>query len=113
MTDGKQTIDDKSSDLATDILFAAVQPLKEKGVRVISLGIGPNAQLLDLLTLASTDNDVYLAQDFTELRNLVTDLTERKCPGKFVYRLVPINMCTLYCEWQRLQVNSKEAMLCL
>lgn len=82
MTDGKQTLNDENSDLATDILFEAVQPLKEKGIRVISLGIGTNTQLLDLLTLASTDNDVYLAQDFTELRNLVTELTERKCPGK-------------------------------
>lgn len=82
MTDGKQTLKDEDSDLAIDILSAAVQPLKKKGIRVISLGIGPNTQLLDLLTLASTDNDVYLAQDFTELRNLVTELTERKCPGK-------------------------------
>ncbi|XP_020632434.1 coadhesin-like isoform X5 [Orbicella faveolata] len=80
MTDGKQTLKDEDSDLAIDILSAAVQPLKKKGIRVISLGIGPNTQLLDLLTLASTDNDVYLAQDFTELRNLVTELTERKCP---------------------------------
>ena len=80
MTDGKQTLDDENS-LTTDILGKAVQPLKEKGIRVISLGIGPNTLLLDLLTLASTDNDVYLAQDFTELRTIVTDLTERKCPG--------------------------------
>ena len=84
MTDGKQTLDDENSDLTTDILNEAVKPLKEKGIRVISLGIGPNTQLLDLLTLASTDNDVYLAQDFTELKNLVTDLTEKKCPGKFL-----------------------------
>ena len=82
MTDGKQTLDDENSGLTTDILYEAVKPLKEKGIRVISLGIGPNTQLLDLLTLASTDNDVYLAQDFTELKNLVTELTERKCPGK-------------------------------
>lgn len=80
MTDGKQTLDDENA-LTTDILFAAVQPLKDKGIRVISLGIGPNTNLLDLLTLASTDNDVYLAQDFLELKDLVTELTERKCPG--------------------------------
>ena len=82
MTDGKQTLDDETSNLTTDILMAAVKPLKERDIRVISLGIGPNTQLFDLLTLASTDNDVYLASDFTELKTLVTDLTERKCPGK-------------------------------
>ncbi|XP_078378151.1 SCO-spondin-like isoform X3 [Oculina patagonica] len=79
MTDGKQTLDDERA-LTTDILLEAVQPLKDKGVRVISLGIGSGTLLLDLLTLASTDNDVYLAADFLELKGLVKDLTASKCP---------------------------------
>lgn len=81
MTDGKQTLDDESA-LTTDILLAAVQPLKDKGIRVISLGIGSGTLLLDLLTLASTDNDVYLAADFLELKGLVKDLSASKCPGR-------------------------------
>ena len=81
MTDGKQTLDDETA-LTSDVLLAAVQPLKDKGVRVISLGIGPRTNLLDLLTLASTDNDVYLAADFLELKGLVTELTVNKCPGR-------------------------------
>lgn len=87
MTDGKQTVNDKGT-LTSDILYAAVQPLKDKKIRVISLGIGSNTNLLDLLTLASTDADVYLAENFEMLKGLVTDLTERKCPGRefFVLR---------------------------
>lgn len=84
MTDGKQSLKKGDTRLTTDILFEAVQPLKEKGIRVISLGIGGKTQLLDLLTLASSDRDVYLAEDFNELKTLVTDLTERNCPGKMV-----------------------------
>lgn len=97
MTDGKQSLEKGDTRLTTDILLEAVQPLKEKGIRVISLGIGSNTQLLDLLTLASSDNDVYLAKDFKELKTLVTDLTERNCPGKlvvltgiYVHKYVPV-----------------------
>lgn len=78
MTDGRQTVDEGF--LSSDILHDAVQPLKDKGIRVISLGIGKGTLLFDLLTLASTDQDVYSAADFKELKNLVTELTERNCP---------------------------------
>lgn len=79
MTDGRQTVGEGF--LSSDILHDAVQPLKDKGIRVISLGIGTGTLLFDLLTLASTDEDVYSAADFKELKNLVTELTERNCPG--------------------------------
>lgn len=78
MTDGRQTVGEGF--LSSDILHDAVQPLKDKGIRVISLGIGTGTLLFDLLTLASTDEDVYSAADFKELKNLVTELTERNCP---------------------------------
>ena len=81
MTDGKQTVTDATA-LTSDILYAAVQPLKEKGVRVISLGIGADTNIFDLLTLASTDRDVYSAADFKELKGLVKELTSSKCPGR-------------------------------
>lgn len=80
MTDGKQTVDDGV--LSADILYNAVQPLKDKNVKVLSLGIGKNTNLFDLLTLASTGNDVFLAENFEQLKDLVTDLTQNKCPGK-------------------------------
>ena len=79
MTDGRQTVEEGF--LSSDILHDSVQPLKDKGIRVISLGIGKGTLLFDLLTLASTDEDVYSASDFKELKNLVTELTERNCPG--------------------------------
>lgn len=81
MTDGKQTVAEEGK-LSSDILNAAVQPLKDKKVRLISLGIGKGANLFDLLTIASTDNDVYLAENFAQLKGLVTDLTANKCPGR-------------------------------
>lgn len=85
MTDGKQTVakDEEGADkvLSSDILSAAVQPLKDKKVKMMSLGIGKAAHLFDLMTIASTADDVYLAEDFAQLKNLVSDLTQNKCPG--------------------------------
>ena len=80
MTDGKQTVNEGV--LSSDVLYNAVQPLKDKNVKVLSLGIGKNTNLFDLWTLASSDNDVFLAENFEQLKDLVTDLTQNKCPGK-------------------------------
>lgn len=81
MTDGKQTVDEEEV-LSADILYNAVQPLKDKNVKVLSLGIGKNTNLFDLWTLASSGSDVFLAENFEQLKDLVTDLTQNKCPGK-------------------------------
>ena len=82
MTDGKQTVDEEEEVLSADILYNAVQPLKDKNVKVLSLGIGKNTNLFDLWTLASSGSDVFLAENFEQLKDLVTDLTQNKCPGK-------------------------------
>ena len=87
MTDGQQTIQN-SSDLSSDVLSAAVQPLKDKNVHVISLGIGSNTNLFDLLTMASSDNDVYLAENFDVLKELAANLTQNKCPGTKTFHLL-------------------------
>ena len=83
MTDGKQTIKN-SNKSSYDILSAAVKPLKDKNVKVISLGIGNNTNLFDLMTIASSSNDVYLAKNFTVLKGLVANLTQNKCPGRLI-----------------------------
>ena len=83
MTDGKQTIKNDSI-LSSDVLSAAVQPLKDKNVKVISLGIGKNTNLFDLMTIASSSNDVYLAENFAVLKGLAANLTQNKCPGSLI-----------------------------
>ena len=83
MTDGKQTVRNDTI-LSSDILSAAVQPLKDKNVKVISLGIGKNTNLFDLMTIASSSDDVYLAENFAVLKGLVANLTQNKCPGRLV-----------------------------
>lgn len=90
MTDGKQTV--AEGVLSNDILYNAVQPLKDKKVKVLSLGIGKNTNLFDLWTLASSGSDVFLAENFEQLKDLVTDLTQNKCPGKKTVRNVRVSI---------------------
>ncbi|XP_067022326.1 uncharacterized protein [Acropora muricata] len=79
MTDGKQTVRNHSI-LSSDILSAAVQPLKDRNIKVITLGIGKNTNLFDLMTIASSSDDVYLAENVAFLKGLVANLTQNKCP---------------------------------
>lgn len=81
MTDGVQTVPDSSSESSTEILDSAVQPVKDKGVEVMSIGIGKGIVLVDLVTLASDDTGVFLAESFAALNEIATDIIEGKCPG--------------------------------
>ena len=85
MTDGAQTIPDDENRTSIEILRKAVQPIKNKGVEVITLGIGKSTILEDLVEIASDDTGVFLAEDFTALDEIVTDVKEGKCPSKRLY----------------------------
>ena len=82
MTDGVQTIPPGDSRKTLEILRNAVEPIKKKGIEVITIGIGKSTVLEDLVELASDDTGVFLAEDFRALEEIVTDVKEGKCPGK-------------------------------
>lgn len=88
MTDGVQTIPEGDLRTSGDILSTAVSPIKEKGIEVMSIGIGRNIVLMDLVTLATDDTGVFLAENFDALDEIVTDVREGKCPGDI--SLVPL-----------------------
>ena len=50
----------------------------------MSIGIGKSIELIDLVTLASDDTGVFLAETFEALDEIVTDVREGKCPGEIV-----------------------------
>ena len=82
MTDGVQTKSDGDSRTSGDILSTAVAPIKEKGIEVMTIGIGGSIVLMDLVTLATDDSGVFLAETFEALDEIVTDVREGKCPGE-------------------------------
>ena len=82
MTDGVQTIPEGDTRSSGDILSEAVTPIKEKGIEVMSIGIGRGIVLMDLVTLATDDTGVFLAENFEALDEIVTDVREGKCPGE-------------------------------
>jgi len=81
MTDGVQTIPKGDKRRSVEILREAVNPIKEKGIEVMTIGIGRGIILEDLVELASDDTGVFLAEDFSALDEIVTDVKEGKCPG--------------------------------
>ena len=81
MTDGVQTIPEGDTRTSGDILSTAVAPIKAKGIEVMSIGIGKSIVLMDLVSLATDDRGVFLAETFEALDEIVTDIREGKCPG--------------------------------
>ncbi|XP_078378137.1 uncharacterized protein LOC144661308 isoform X1 [Oculina patagonica] len=80
MTDGSQTVPRGDPRSTTEVLDSAVTPIKDKGITVMSIGIGKSVILVDLVTLATDDTVVFLAESFEALDEIATDVKEGKCP---------------------------------
>lgn len=74
LTDGAQTI---TPDMVS--LNVAVTPLRRAGVKVIAVGIGNSVSYSELLTLADTNQDVFLVQSFDQLMTAVELIKEKIC----------------------------------
>ena len=81
MTDGEQTIDPKSTRSVNQILTEAVQPLKDKDIRVITLGIGRRVNKESLQAIATGDY-VFYASSFSGLKRMVRQLKKGTCASK-------------------------------
>ena len=82
MTDGEQTVEKNSTKSDIEILTEASKPLKDKGVRIISLGIGRRANKKSLEAISS-GSDVYSSESFSKLRLLVRKLKKGTCQGEY------------------------------
>ena len=74
LTDGAQTV---SPDMVN--LNVAVAPLRSAGVKVIAVGIGSSVSYSELVTLAHTNQDVFLVQSFDQLMTAVELVKEKIC----------------------------------
>ena len=63
-------------------LDQASQTLKDKGVTIFSLGIGPNIAIIELLQMASDEQHVYNAESFNQLQDVVKTVTQGQCKGQ-------------------------------
>lgn len=79
ITDGEQSKKDDSKLSVNQILAQAAQPLKDKGVRVIALGIGKKVNMENLETIASDKRLVFKASSFHSLLRIVTSLKKGTC----------------------------------
>lgn len=86
LTDGTQT-PEPSPEEADESLFAAAQRLHDKGIDVLAIGIGRDVNPFQLLTIASDENNLYVARVFDEILDVVGDLTQRECLGRSKFKM--------------------------
>lgn len=88
LTDGTQT-QESSPDEAEKNLISAAQLLHDKGIDVLAFGIGNNVNPFQLLNIASDESNLYVAEVFDEMLDVVGQLTKRECLGELVARCTP------------------------
>ena len=81
LTDGTQT-PEPSPNEAEENLISAARLLHDKGIEVLAFGIGINVNPFQLLNIASDENNLYVAEVFDEILDVVGDLTTRECLGE-------------------------------
>ena len=104
ITDGEQTKDDNSNLSVEEILARAAKPLKDKGVRVIALGIGSKVNMENLETIASDRRLVFKADSFYSLLRIVTNLKKGTCLGKKI-------KCVTFIAWEKTSAISVEVQV--
>lgn len=60
----------------------ASRGLKDKNVKVYSLGIGPNVDLAQLEEVASSADNIFTAPNFDELIPVADTIVQNTCPGR-------------------------------
>ena len=85
LTDGTQT-PEPSPDEAEENLKSAARLLHDKGIEVLAFGIGNNVNPFQLLNIASDESNLYVAEVFDQLLDVVEQLTKRECLGELVSR---------------------------
>ena len=80
-----QTTPKGSGKTSSQILGNASAPLKNKGIEIMTIGIGKSILLEDLVKIATDDTYVFLAEDFSALDEIVKDVREGKCPGRRLF----------------------------
>ena len=78
ITDGEQTT---NRGQYTELSVAASR-LKNKNVRVFSLGIGKNVDSKQLNDIASSPDNVFTAASFSDLSPAATTIVQSSCPGR-------------------------------
>lgn len=78
ITDGKQTI-------AQITNFSGIsQRIKDRGIIVYALGVGPSVDQSQLLTIASSSDVVFFTSSFTELAPVVSQIQGKLCNCKYL-----------------------------
>ena len=79
LTDGAQTKSGKKGPHTP--LKSAAQPLKDKGVEIWSIAIGPPVNISDLEVIASDPEKVISVPSFMDLAHIIEKVQRAACEG--------------------------------
>lgn len=83
-------VTDGSTNRGSEDLSVASKPLKDFGVKVIAVGVGPEVNRYELIKFASDppSENIVTARSFGELIPSIYSLTEKICRGKNLLTLI-------------------------
>ncbi len=79
-------VTDGSTNRGSEDLANASQPLKDYGVTVIAVGVGPEVNRYELIKFASkpTEQNIFTSKNFNDLLPSIFSLTKAMCRGKMM-----------------------------
>ena len=88
LTEGRQTPDPGAISLQQ-----AIQPLRQLGVKVLTVGIGSEVERDELKLLVNNDEDLFMASDFEDLLRRAAEIGKKSCDavkpsGRLLARLL-------------------------
>ena len=72
---------DKSSDMPD--LEALAAPLKNYGVKIVAISVGPEPNLYQIEKIASSNDMIYNAKNFTTLMPKLFNIAKETCNSKW------------------------------
>ena len=74
LSDGVQTNDPDAKPLKE-----AVRPLRDRGVKVVAVGVGSHTDPLELEMLVERESDLFAVTDYADLLNKAHEISKRTC----------------------------------
>ena len=90
---------DGSTNRGSEDLNIAAKPLKDFGVNVIAVGVGPEVTQFELTKFASLPDDIITARSFNELIPNLFSLTEKLCRGTLFHSFNFLKLISDYSVW--------------
>ena len=103
----KQVLIVMTDGISNDRVRGSALALKRAGVEVFAIGIGKNYNIGQLMQIASTKRQVYVA-GFRNLQNIVRVIKSKACKGMAIFASKIVELLFILFEWIALTIDFLE-----